>query len=101
MTHANNHAIRSVYDRYFRYDHPHTLNECYNNPSYAKQNAFEYCLALHQKYNGNYNYVILGYNSMSFSFAFIGKHPENNRDIFVYITKDYDRFAYIDELETR
>ena len=47
-----------------------TLDDCYQNYSYAKERAFDYCINKMQKMGGSCGYII-GYNTCFFSFAFV------------------------------
>ena len=87
-----NKQVMGAYNR-FRFYEGRTLWDCYNNPSRAKENAWEYCNNLCNAMGGN-DLTVVGYNSTLFSAGFTCKH--NNRDIFVYITRDQDRFIYLD-----
>ena len=71
----------------------HYLSDCYNNYSYAKARAYNYCKDLQTKYNG-YDFKIIGYNCMSFSVGFYCDF--DGKTNFVYITKSYDRMCTID-----
>jgi glutathione peroxidase-family protein len=71
------------------------LYDCYGSFSYAKAQAFEYCKELKSKYNGR-GLKIIGYNSNRFSAGFIGEIE--NREAFFYITADYDRYIFLDEI---
>lgn len=48
------------------------------------------------EYNGK-ALKIIGYNTMTFSVGFLG--TVDGRAAFIYITKTYDRYIYIDEME--
>lgn len=94
MTHTKNKTIKEAYNRYLKSDICF-LWECYGHCSRAKENAFEYCRGLVGKYNGGRG-AIIGYNTNTFSYGFIGYI--DNREAFFYITKDYDRYIFIDEI---
>ncbi len=95
MLHCKTKQLKNAYRDYLKSTNNH-LNDCYNNCSYYKQKAFWYCQDLVKKYDGS-ALKIIGYNSQTFSAGFIGYI--NNKKAFFYITKDYNRFIYIDELE--
>ena len=95
MTHTTTKNIKNAHNQYYK-SNLYTLYDCYTNHSHNKKQAFDYCRALMNKYNGRQGRII-GYNCMVFSYGFIG--TINNRPAFFYITKDYDRYIYIDELE--
>lgn len=67
-----------------------SLYQCYDRPSQAKQNAFEYCLELVRALGGE-NYGIIGYNCNAFSFGFTFTN-DYGVECFAYITKDYNRY---------
>lgn len=69
------------------------LWEVYGSHSYAKERAFEYCKNLMYKLDG-YGMKIIGHNCMTFSVAFTFEYE--NRPCIAYITKSYDRWAYLD-----
>ena len=48
----------------------YNLDDCYNNYSYAKQKAFDYCINKMQEMGGQCGYII-GYNTCFFTFAFV------------------------------
>lgn len=95
MTHTTAKVIKNAYNNYFN-SNLCTLYDCYTNFSYNKQRAYDYCLSLMAKYNGQAG-CIIGYNCMVFSFGFIGEY--DGKQAFFYITRDYDRYIFIDELE--
>lgn len=70
----------------------YSLSNCYLKASDNKESAYDYCVNLMQKYNGE-NLRIISYNTFSFSAGFIGEY--NGKRAFFYITKDYDRYIYI------
>ena len=78
---------------YYKHSKLNNLGECYKNCSIYKERAFMYCMDLCTKYSGQ-DLRIVGYNCMTFSAGFIGY--VNGKKAFVYITKSYDRYMYID-----
>lgn len=88
---------KQIKDAYKQYKHSclYDLYHCYNNYSYAKQEAMNYCRQLEYKYNG-YNLKIIGYNPMTFSVGFLGEI--DNQKAFFYITKSYDRYILLKNL---
>lgn len=96
MTHSTTQQVKTAYCHYLN-SRLYTLRDCYERPSYNKERAFDYCLELVQKYNGRQPRII-GYNTMQFSFGFIGSY-DGNKPAFFYITRDYDRYINLDELE--
>ena len=95
MTHTTTKTIKNAYQSYEK-STLYSLNDCYATASYYKQKAYNYCKDLCKKYGGH-GFKIIGYNTTAFSVGFIGYINEN--EAFFYITKDYDRYIYIDELE--
>ena len=96
MKHANTTQMKNAYHQFLG-QYFQSLRDCYDRPSEAKEAAYDYCLDLCNRYNCSYNYTIMGYNTFSFSFGFAGEI--NGKEAFFYITKSYDRFIYLDEIE--
>ena len=92
MKKANTKTLKSAYARYQQSSN-YTLRDCYENYSYAKERAFNYCKELCEKFNGN-DLKIISYNTFGFSCGFVGLIE--NKKVFVYITKDYDRFLELE-----
>lgn len=95
MTKCNNQTIKNAYDRWVN-SSLNTLRDCYNNYSVHKENAYNYCWELFRKYNGDV-FGIISYNSMVFSVGFTGEI--DGKKAFFYITRDYDRYIYLEELD--
>lgn len=95
MTKCTSKQIKNAYKQFLKSCN-YSLYDCYGNFSRAKENAFKYCLNLVNKYNG-IHYKIIGFNSMQFSFGFVGEI--DGQKAFFYITKDYDRFIPLNLLE--
>lgn len=64
------------------------LYYAYENPSVAKQNAWDYCVNLMDKYNG-YGLRVVSYNTFMFTAAFLFL-DENGVVNMMYITPNYD-----------
>ena len=97
MTHTKAKVIKNAYTTHNRVP-MRRLEECYKVPSHYKRMAMDRCLFLMEEYNGAWcSGKIIGYNSQVFSFGFIGEM--NGKPAFFYITRDYDRYIYLDELE--
>ena len=94
MTHAKTQALKRAYISYLASTY-RSLNDCYVNASGEKHTAFDYCLHLENKYNGE-NLKIISFNTFSFSVGFVGFI--NDRKAFFYITRDHDRYIYLDEI---
>lgn len=95
MTYTNNKTMRNAYERY-ESSRDYDLFSCYERPSHAKMQAWEYCKSLCEKHDG-YGLKIIGFNTMSFSAGFVGEI--DGEIAFFYITKDYDRWANICDVE--
>ena len=87
--------IKSAYEQYDR-SSLYTLDDCYSSCSAAKRAAMRYCVDLFIKYDGA-DMRIIGYNSMTFSVGFMG--VVDGKNAFIYITKDYDRYIFLEDLE--
>ena len=96
MTHTTDRCIKSAYKQYCR-SCLYSLNDCYTNYSNRKEIAMDYCRRLKTEYHGIAGKII-GYNCMQFSYGFIGEI--DGKTAFFYITKDYDRHIFEDELES-
>ena len=94
MKHAKTETLRQAYRKYKISDNQ-CLADCYRSCSNEKQKAYEYCIRKEIEYCG-YNGRIVGYNTFSFTFGFIGEI--NGKEAFFYITPTYDRYIYIDEI---
>lgn len=92
MEKRNTKTLRVAYSSYQQSNY-YTLRDCYASYSYAKERAFNYCKELCDKYNGN-GLKIISYNIFGFSCGFIG--IIDNKKVFVYITKDYDRYLELE-----
>ena len=64
----------------------YNLDDCYNNYSYAKQNAYNYCINKMQKMNG-YDGRILTYNTFVFTYAFM---TDDNKLIVICPVNEYE-----------
>ena len=94
MKHTNSKLIVDAYYRYLKSNN-NRLWDAYKKVSVAKVNAYEYCKNKKRELNGSY-LKIISHNCQSFTVGFIGEI--DNRNAFVYITKDNERFIYLDEL---
>lgn len=88
-----------AHERYKKSD-VSNLYEVYWNYSKKKTLAYDYCLDLACRlFAYRYGRVkILGSNSQTFSVGFYGLYDE--KLVFVYITKDYDRYIKLSDLLT-
>lgn len=94
MKHTNSKLIVDAYYRYLK-SNDSRLWDVYKKVSMAKVNAYEYCNAKKRELNGR-DLKIVSHNSQLFTVGFIGEL--DNRQAFIYITKDNERFIYLDEL---
>ena len=92
-----NEKMQSIATTLLHYDDKGDLYDCYDRPSTAKERAFKYCEELRDKYQDvetRSYYGILGYNTCTFSYGFIGKY-EGKKAVF-YITHANDYVAIIE-----
>lgn len=100
MTHCNNRMMKVNATKFMNGHGLPSLYHAYSNPSGAKDEAMTYCKKLaHDMCSVNGEVRIMSYNTFNFTAGFIGMHPEDGRAVFVYITRDNDRYIYLDELE--
>ena len=64
----------------------YNLDDCYQNYSYAKERAFDYCINKQNKLGG-YDGRIIGYNTCFFSYAFM---TEDNKLIVICPSNEYE-----------
>lgn len=88
LVNMNNKKYSGVYIAYCNSNMTH-LRDLYKNYSWSKKIAYAYCKTLCSDYNG-YDFRIIGGNCMAFSVGFKYK-KDNGQEMFVYITKDYNR----------
>lgn len=69
------------------------LNDCYSRYSSDKAWAYKDCLKMVEKFSG-YDYTIVGYNCMMFTFAFW--YVENGHRFLYYITRYNDYVIQLD-----
>ena len=97
--------IKQAYKRYLCSD-MYDIYDAYKTPSSRKRLAWKDCQRLRDEEGGR-NLKIIGANSMVFSAGFIKDtymfNEETSKvepiEAFVYITKDYDRYFPVSELE--
>lgn len=94
----NTATLRRAYNNYCGSSN-RILSDVYGSYSTAKDNAYNYCVDLMEKYNGN-DLRIISYNTFMFSAGFTFEVLDNEtnevRRAFCYITPSYDRFMFID-----
>jgi hypothetical protein len=88
LVNMNNKKYSGVYRAYCNSDMTN-LYDLYKQPSNYKHIAYRYCRKMFDDLNG-YDFRIIGGNCMAFSVGFKYK-KDNGQEMFVYITKDYDR----------
>ena len=74
------------------YEDKGTLYDCYSKPSARKERAYKYCEDLRDKYQDNETrsyYGILGYNTCTFSYGFIGKYEGKEAVFYIAHANDY------------
>lgn len=91
MTLTNNKQIKQAYQNYLN-SNATALHKVYKNWSSKKDDAWQYCEPIKEKYNGK-DMKIVGYNDNYFSVGFIGKI--DNKLAFIYITASYDRYMFL------
>lgn len=95
---SNAAVLRNAYNDYCGSSHK-TLSDVYGHYSTTKDNAYDSCVDLMKKFEGN-DLRIISYNTFMFSagFTFEVLDSETNevRRAFCYITPSYDRFMLID-----
>ena len=96
MKHTKAQNIRNAYKIYERMQNTRSLDDVYTTYSSDKQEAFSYCMRLFREYDGR-NPRVIGHNTFSFSFGFIGLY--DGVLTFFYITKEHIYYAFLYELE--
>ena len=89
-------TVRGAWGRYkdLRYTY-RDLSDAYGRYSQAKANAWKSCERLCEEYHGR-DLRIIGRNGFTFSAGFIFA-DEDGKVNFMWITKDYDRYAEVAE----
>ena len=89
------------------YSHPgstyKSIFEAYKNPSSAKVAAWFYCQNLCEQLHG-YDLIVTAAGCFTFSVFFKFRERGTRRECYAYITRDYNRFCYaqdIPEAETK
>ena len=95
MVHCKSKIMAAAYNSYLK-SSDRELWHVYGKYSEYKVAAMEYCKKLAADHCAPSVYII-GHNCNTFSVGFVGVKDE--KETFFYITKDYDRFIYMDELE--
>lgn len=84
--------MHAKYDEYLESD-TMFLWQCYDNYSWEKAKAFEYCEELQKKYDG-FGGRIISFNLNMFTYGFM--FEKENKKYFAYITKNHDRFCEVE-----
>lgn len=87
--------IRNAYAIYLRSNY-YGLYDCYESPSEAKQNAYNYCIRLQMDTPAGRQGRVISYNTFMFTYGFIGRM--NGKDAFFYISPNREWYAYLDEI---
>lgn len=95
MKYCNNKMMKSQYIHYNN-SRCYELYHCYDRYSENKCRAMDYCRELEEKYNGH-SLKIISYNTSIFTVGFIGYIDE--KEAFFYITRDYDRYIFLEDIE--
>jgi ERCC4-type nuclease len=100
MTHVKTNQIKNAYNKYDN-SYNYCLFDCYNKYSSNKEDAFNYCRKLLIDYDGS-GLKIISFNSHYFSAGFIADMADQKtgkiKKAFIYITKNYDRYIFLDEI---
>ena len=80
---------KNAINSYVHYFKGRTLDDVYKSYSAAKQNAYDYCKRLQDKYNG-YDFRIISANTFIFTAGFKFVDVETGVIKFMYITPSYD-----------
>lgn len=83
--------FENVIKRYYE-SNINNIYYAYKNPSYDKIYAYDYLRELSKDMNG-YRFYIIGYNCSMFSVGWCVKL--NNKEYFIYVTKDHNRIMEI------
>lgn len=90
----NTKLMRAKYREYRLADPTDNLFKFYERPSEAKWEALEDCKRLMTELDGH-GLKILSANGWAFTVGFICPYPDTGEELFVYITKDHNRFIKI------
>lgn len=87
--------MKGMFNHYLM-SNDYRLRDVYKSYSIHKERAFDYCRNLVAKYNGTQGKII-SFNTTCFTYGFIGEIE--GKQAFFYITKDYNRYIYLEDLE--
>lgn len=71
------------------------LGDVYKSHSREKNEAYTHCMRTMLALNG-YGGRIVGYNTNNFSYGFVFKDAVTEKECFVWITKDFERFCPVE-----
>lgn len=97
MKKATKSTMQKFYNQFKRSENT-ILTHCYTNYSQAKERAFDYCKRKGFEWYADRERII-SHNCNVFTYAFTGLHPETGECVFVVITRDYDRWIPLAELD--
>ena len=95
MKTQNTKTLKQAYKNYMQSSN-YNLNDIYKSYSYSKARAFDYCKNLCNKYSGQDLKIICG-NTFTFSAGFT--YSQDNKNYFVFITKDQNRQLDLSKVE--
>lgn len=75
-----------------------SIYSAYKNPSTRKVNAWFYCKELCKEMNG-YDLIISAAGCQTFSVVFTFVERGTGRKCYAYITRDYNRFCYAEDVQ--
>lgn len=70
------------------------LSDVYDSYSVAKEQAYDYCERLCEKFNG-WGFQIVSHNCMTFSVQFKFENPLNGCIMLAFITRDYKHLYFV------
>ena len=84
----------------FAYAHKNydDIYSAYKNPSVYKVRAWNWCKELCREMHG-YDLIISAAGCMTFSVVFTFNERGTGRKCYAYITRDYNRFCYADDMQ--
>lgn len=97
MKKARKSIMQKFYNEFKRAENT-LLAHCYGNYSRAKERAFDHCKRKAFEWYADRERII-SHNCNVFTYGFTGMHPETGEAVFVVITRDYDRYIPLDELD--
>lgn len=77
-----------------RYGEGVYLSDVYGSYSIAKEQAYNYCTKLCERFNG-WGFQIVGHSSQTFSVQFKFENPLNGCIMLAFITRDYNHLYFV------